>query len=242
MGGNLWGLRNFNMKLKKLPIGIQTFSNIVESNYFYIDKTQDVLEIIEDSKYIFLSRPRRFGKSLFLDTLRCVYEAREKLFDGLYIKDSTYLFLSRPRRFGKSLFLDTLRCVYEGRKELFDGLYIHDKYDWSKKHPVIKIDFFGDLRSPESLKKNILGTLRDNQRKLDIKCEDITDFGECFKDLIQKANEKYNQKVVVLVDEYDKAILDNLDQMDIAFANREIIKSLYTVNTSAKKNRITDII
>jgi hypothetical protein len=100
------------MKLKKLPIGIQTFSNIVEGNYFYIDKTKDALEVINDSKYIFLSRPRRFGKSLFLDTLRCVYEAREELFEGLYIKD---------------------------------------KYDWSKKYPVIKIDFFGDLRSPESL-------------------------------------------------------------------------------------------
>jgi len=178
------------MKLKKLPIGIQTFSNIIESNYFYIDKTKDVLEVIEDSKYIFLSRPRRFGKSLFLDTLRCVYEARE---------------------------------------ELFNGLYIHDKYNWNKKYPVIKIDFFGDLRSPESLEDTISSMLKSNQEKLGIKCDNTLKFGSCFKELIENCYKKYNQKVVVLVDEYDKAILDNLDQMDIAFANREIIKSLYTV-------------
>ena len=115
--------------MKKLPIGIQTFSNIINENYFYIDKTDEVLEVINDSKYIFLSRPRRFGKSLFLDTLR---------------------------------------CAYEGRKELFKGLYLYDKYEF-KKHPVIMIDFFGDLRSGESLKKTILGMLKSNQEKLKVK-------------------------------------------------------------------------
>ena len=120
--------------LKKLPIGIQTFSNIIDENYLYIDKTDEALKVINDSKYIFLSRPRRFGKSLFLDTLR---------------------------------------CAYEGRKELFEDLYIYDKYDWNKKHPVIKIDFFGDLRSGEALKQNIMGTLIDNQEKLKVKFDDI---------------------------------------------------------------------
>ena len=176
--------------LKKLPLGIQTFSNIIdEADYLYIDKTKDALDIVNDSKYLFLSRPRRFGKSLFLDTLR---------------------------------------CIYEGREELFKGLYIYDKYDFSKKYPVIKIDFFGDLRTPESLKKTILSMLKGNQEQLGLHCEDI-DFGSCFKELIEKAYKKYNQKVVVLIDEYDKAILDNLDQMEVAKANREIIKSLYTV-------------
>ena len=178
------------MNLKKLPIGIQTFSRIIEENYFYIDKTDEALKVVNDT---------------------------------------VYLFLSRPRRFGKSLFLDTLRCVYEGRKELFEGLYIYDKYDFSKKHPVIKIDFFGDLRSGDSLKKTILGALRSNQRNLGVNCASLEDFGECFKELIELAHNKYNQKVVVLIDEYDKAILDNLDQMKVAYENREIIKSLYTV-------------
>jgi len=178
------------MHLKKLPIGIQTFSRIIEENYLYIDKTKDALEVVEDSTYIFLSRPRRFGKSLFLDTLRCIYEAREELFEGLYIKD---------------------------------------KYDWSKKYPVIKIDFFGDLRSGESLEDTISSMLKSNQKKLGVECDNTLKFGSCFKELIENCYEKYNQKVVVLVDEYDKAILDNLDQMDVARENREIIKSLYTV-------------
>ena len=73
--------------MKKLPIGLQTFSKIREENYIYIDKTKYALNLIENYTYVFLSRPRRFGKSLFLDTLRCVYEGREELFDGLYIKD-----------------------------------------------------------------------------------------------------------------------------------------------------------
>ena len=71
--------------LKKLPIGIQTFSRIIEENYFYIDKTDEVLKVIDDALHLFLSRPRRFGKSLFLDTLRCAYEGKKELFKGLYL-------------------------------------------------------------------------------------------------------------------------------------------------------------
>ncbi len=71
--------------MKKLPIGIQTFSQIREENYLYIDKTKIALDLIENNKYIFLSRPRRFGKSLFLDTLRNIFESRKELFLGLYI-------------------------------------------------------------------------------------------------------------------------------------------------------------
>ena len=76
------------MSLKKLPIGIQIFSNIIEENYFYIDKTKEVLDVInDDSRYLFLSRPRRFGKSLFIGTLKCAYEGKKELFEGLYIYD-----------------------------------------------------------------------------------------------------------------------------------------------------------
>ena len=71
--------------------------------------------------------------------------------------------------------------------------------------------------------------LRDNQERLDVKCDDLEDIGVCLKELIKLSYEKYNQQVVVLIDEYDKAILDNLDQMEVAHENREIIKSLYTV-------------
>ncbi len=146
----------------------------------------------------------------------------------LITKESQYIFLSRPRRFGKSLFLDTLHNIFEGNKELFEGLAIDDKWDWKMQYPVIKIDFFGDLRSPEALKTNILAMLKSNQKRLGVECNE-TSVGMCLAELIELTYEKYNQQVVVLIDEYDKAILDNLDQMEVARENREIIKGLYTV-------------
>ncbi len=75
----------------KLPIGVQTFSDIRERGYYYVDKTPVVHRLIEAGKYYFLSRPRRFDKSLLLDTLRCLFEGRQALFEGLYIHDSGYL-------------------------------------------------------------------------------------------------------------------------------------------------------
>ena len=83
--------------LKKLPISIQTFSRIIEEDYFYIDKTDEVLKVIDDALYLFLSRPRRFGKSLFLDTLRCAYEGRKELFKDLWIdKNTDFPFKKHP--------------------------------------------------------------------------------------------------------------------------------------------------
>jgi hypothetical protein len=178
------------MSLKKLPIGIQTFSKIIEDDYIYIDKTKEALEVIENYSYAFLSRPRRFGKSLFLDTLH---------------------------------------NIFEGKKEYFKDLYIYDKWDWNTTYPVIKISFAGDLRSSNGLKKVILNILKTNQRRLNVECEEIDEFGICFKELIENTYQKYNQRVVVLIDEYDKAILDNLDQMEVAIENREIIKGFYTI-------------
>ena len=140
-----------------------------------------------------------------------------------------FYFLSRPRRFGKSLFLDTLQDIFEAKKELFEDLYIYDKYNWEDKYPVIKISFAGDLRSPASLKDVLFALLEQNQKNLDVQCKKVDNFGICFAELIQNTYEKYNTQVVVLIDEYDKAILDNLDQMEVACENREIIKSFYTI-------------
>ncbi len=182
--------------LKKLPIGIAVFRDIIEENYIYIDKTKYAYELITNYKYTFLSRPRRFGKSLFLDTIQ---------------------------------------EIFEGDKRLFKGLYIYDKWDWNKKYPVIKISFSGDLRSPEGLKKNILKALQDNQDRLKVKCNDTKEYDTCFADLIKKSYEKYNKKVVILIDEYDKAILDNLDQIEIAHENREILKSFYTIMKDSER-------
>lgn len=72
----------------KLAMGIQTFSQVREDGYYYVDKTPIIERLVEQNKYYFLSRPRRFGKSLLLDTLRCLFEGRKALFEGLYIHDS----------------------------------------------------------------------------------------------------------------------------------------------------------
>ena len=158
---------------------------------------------------------------LYIDKTKEAYDLIES--------GSVFYFLSRPRRFGKSLFLSTLHSIFDAKKELFEGLYIYDKYDWSQKYPVIKIDFFGDLRSGDALKRRIFNVLKSNQKDLDVECTFTEDFSGCMEELIKVTYEKYNQQVVVLIDEYDKAILDNLDQMDVAYENREIIKGLYTV-------------
>ncbi len=158
---------------------------------------------------------------LYIDKTKEAYDLIES--------GTVFYFLSRPRRFGKSLFLSTLKSIFEAKKELFEGLYIYDKWDWDVSYPVIKISFSGDLRSPEGLKTRIFDVLRNNQDDLGVECSDTSKFTSCMEELIKKTYEKYNQQVVVLIDEYDKAILDNLDQMEVASQNREIIKSLYTV-------------
>jgi len=77
--------------MKKLPIGLQTFSEIIQENYYYVDKTEFAYKLLTKGKYYFLSRPRRFGKSLFLDTLTEIFLDNKELFKGLYIYDKWYI-------------------------------------------------------------------------------------------------------------------------------------------------------
>ena len=82
---------------RKLPIGIQTFREIREENYYYVDKTALIQRLMDEGKHYFLSRPRRFGKSLFLDTLKELFEGNEPLFEGLYISRPLGLVCSPSR-------------------------------------------------------------------------------------------------------------------------------------------------
>ncbi|KIM13208.1 MAG: hypothetical protein KU38_00655 [Sulfurovum sp. FS08-3] len=176
--------------MKKLPIGISTLETIIKEDYIYIDKTQIALDLIQNGQYYFLSRPRRFGKSLFLDTLRSIFEAKQ---------------------------------------ELFKGLYIYDKYEF-KPYPVIRISFnSGDFKSKEGFKNRLFEILKLNQNYLDITCDNTLSVGGCFEELIIKAYQKYNQKVVILVDEYDKPILDNIENTEVARQMRDGLKSFYSV-------------
>jgi len=179
------------MKLQKLPIGIETFSKIRESDYLYVDKTTIALDLINSYEYAFLSRPRRFGKSLFLDTLK---------------------------------------NIFEGNKKYFKGLLIEDKWNWEVSYPVIHISFAkGKIESRADLEKRWEEILQDNEKRLNIKCHsDIYD-RRCFDTLIQECHKKYNQKVVILVDEYDKPILDNIENPEIAKSIRDGLVNFYSV-------------
>lgn len=178
--------------MKRLPIGIQTFSNIIEDNYYYVDKTKFVKKLLSGPKSYFLSRPRRFGKSLFLDTI-----------------DSAF------------------RC----RKSLFKGLYLERNWDWESEHPVVKISFgSGVSRNIEELREtfseNINYILRNEKADIVLKNKSLK--GK-FAELIEKLYIYYGRKVVVLVDEYDKPILDNITKKELAIELRDELKNYYSV-------------
>jgi len=178
--------------MKNLPLGINTFKILRENDCVYIDKTEYIHR---------LSRiPGRF-------------------------------FLSRPRRFGKSLLVDTIKELYEANEQLFRGLFIYDRWDWSRKYPVIKIDFAsGIVQNIDQLNDRIRLILRENSNRLGIDIEDTgLDIAGYFSCLISKTAEKYGKLAVVLIDEYDKPILDNIDKPAVAGELREGLKNLYSV-------------
>ena len=178
------------MTLQNLPLGIHTLDKLRGSNCVYVDKTPMIHSLVK--------QPGAF-------------------------------FLSRPRRFGKSLLVDTLKELFEGNGALFEGLYIHDKWDWSRHYPVIKIDFAGGvLKNREELDDKINELVMMNGDRLGVGSHKNSISGR-FADLISEARMKYGQRVVVLVDEYDKPILDNIDQPSIGAEIREGLKNLYSV-------------
>jgi Predicted AAA-ATPase/PD-(D/E)XK nuclease superfamily len=176
--------------MKNLPIGIQTLPQIRAKNGIYVDKTQLVHQLVTSG---------------------------------------TYYFLSRPRRFGKSLTISTIKELYLGNKAVFEGLWIEDKWDWSKTNPVLHFSFdtlgYGELGLVESLKSE----LRDKAEEFDIDLVK-TDLKGLFKELLQKLSKKHG-KVVLLIDEYDKPIIDYLEHLELeqAKANRLILRDFYGV-------------
>ncbi|MCE8040507.1 AAA family ATPase, partial [Halomonas sp. MCCC 1A11062] len=121
-------------------------------------------------------------------------------------------------------------CLFEGREALFEGLYIHDKWDWQVRYPVIRLSFAdGVMQSRGDIDKRIRYLLRHNRERLRIDATQAEDIPGEFADLIRGTHEKYGQRVVVLVDEYDKPILDNLLEPERARELREGLKNLYSV-------------
>ncbi len=176
--------------MKKLPVGMSVFPELIEEDYVYVDKTAYVLKLLTENKYYFLSRPRRFGKSLFLSTLK---------------------------------------SAFQGKKELFKGLYMYDKYDF-ESYPVIHINFTqGDFFKPEGINERVMEILQDFARKFNLELNNGEDAQALFSTIIHKMVEASGKKVVILVDEYDKPILDVLENPDIAQKNRDFLKVFYSV-------------
>ncbi len=188
----------------KYPIGIQNFEQIREDGYAYIDKTALVYDLVTNGKIYFLCRPRRFGKSLLVSTLKCYFEGKKELFKGLAI----------------------------------DGL----EKEW-KQYPVFHIDFNGiNFTDARMLDKTLLGFV-ERQEKIYGRDEFAEGLGSRFASVLKAAHEKTGLRAVVLIDEYDKPLLDVLDQ-DLYITiddqkrkledwNREVLKGFYSVFKAA---------
>jgi hypothetical protein len=182
--------------MKKLPIGISTFSEIITGGYCYADKTGFVHRLAEQGKYFFLSRPRRFGKSLFLDTLK---EA------------------------------------FSGNRELFAGLELEGGWDWERPYPVVSISFAGGVvQSREQLQANIRELLNEQADLYGIVLKNETLNGR-FRELLAALQRQSERRVVVLVDEYDKPILDNITDRKTAAEVRSVLRDLYSVIKESDK-------
>jgi hypothetical protein len=175
--------------MKRLPIGIQTFRDIVQNDYLYIDKSEKIFDLVSNPK-------------------------------GVY-------FFSRPRRFGKSLLISTLNEIFEGNKELFKGLWIYEAdYAW-EKHPIVRIDFSKEkAENRDDLKGFILYQLKNIADKYGISLT-RDQYYEAFDELLTKLSQI--NKVVVLIDEYDKPIIDNIENKELSVELREILKGFYTI-------------
>ena len=176
---------------RRLPIGIQTFRKLREQDCYYVDKTAYIERLLHEG---------------------------------------THYFLSRPRRFGKSLFLDTLKELFEGSEELFEGLYIHQRHNWTERHPVVRLSFgSGSFTEPETLHEDVAFQLEDLEDAAGIAPREAG-APPRLRRLLRALHRQTGQRVAVLVDEYDKPILDALvEKPEVARANRDYLRGLYGV-------------
>ena len=178
------------MTRRKLPIGMQTFRKIREGHCYYVDKTAYIRQLLDEGEHYFLSRPRRFGKSLFLDTCK---------------------------------------ELFEGNEPLFEGLAIHDRWDWSVRHPVLRLSFgSGHFKEPGYLHEEVMDQLQILEEESEVVAHHDAAPAR-FRHLIRTLHQRAGRPVAILVDEYDKPILDALDAPEVARANRDFLRGLYAV-------------
>ena len=189
------------MRRRRLPIGVQTFREIRTADAYYVDKTPWIERLTREGKHYFLSRPRRFGKSLLVDTIK---------------------------------------ELFEGNEPLFRSLAIHDRWDWSARNPVVRLDFSsGHYTEAGALRAETLDRIAEIERAAGMSPQFETVAGR-FRAVLRELHERTGRRVVVLVDEYDKPILDALFSgrcvgdteeraRDLARANRDFLRGLYGV-------------
>ncbi|QTA78229.1 AAA family ATPase [Desulfonema limicola] len=194
-------------KLQNLPIGDSSFESIRSNNCLYVDKTRHIFKMAEEGKYYFMARPRRFGKSLTVSTLR---------------------------------------CLFQGKKDLFYGLRVSGT-DWEwKKHPVILLDFNSISHdTTENLKLSLKETLLSIAKQEGIELTSSLLKGQ-FKELICLLYKKTKMPVVILIDEYDKPLIDHLgkgkDHMDTARNNRDVLKTFFGVMKDGDVSQILRLV
>ncbi len=174
----------------KYPVGIQSFEKIRRDGYVYVDKTALIYQLVTQGSYYFLSRPRRFGKSLLISTLQ---------------------------------------AYFEGKRELFDGLAIADlEKEWTKR-PVLHLDMNTEkFDEPESLSRVLDRHLTQWERLYGVDSEDKTPWGR-FNNVVQRACEQTGHRVAILVDEYDKPLLQTFDKPELQEEFRNTLKAFYSV-------------
>ncbi len=178
------------MNKLELPIGDSSFRNMRERNCYYVDKTLHLWSLTKGG--------------------------------------SRYYFLSRPRRFGKSLLIDTLHELFAGSEELFRGLYIHERWDWNNKHPVVRLSFDANYSESGNLKSNIFNQLATHEKRAGIKPPpEARTAPDRLYNLIVSLYDDTGQQVVILIDEYDKPILDVLENKELARENRDYLRGFY---------------
>ena len=179
------------MDRRRLPIGMQTFRELRETGCYYVDKTPEIERLLSGGKHFFLSRPRRFGKSLFLDTMK---------------------------------------ELFEGSEALFEGLAIHQRWDWSVRHPVVRMSFgSGHFSAAGDLHVEVGDRLRELEYAAGSAEPPAASAAGRLRHLVRTLHEGAGQRVVLLIDEYDKPILDALDAPEVARANRDYLRGLYAV-------------
>lgn len=179
------------MVSQKLPIGIQSFEKIRTGGYAYVDKTPFISDIVRNGSYYFLSRPRRFGKSLFIDTIDCAFSGKVELFSGLY--------LTTPE----------------------------SGWDFEKVYPVLRVDFAGGTFRIEQDLIGRLDRILDQWEEQYQTEKTHGSPGERLFYLIPNIASKTKSPIVILIDEYDKPILDNLEDPSLSAKMRDILKDFY---------------